>query len=71
MFASQEEEEIEGGDGREGGEQQTAESNNSGAPMRANMNIDTRQLADGGRPLLPPAASSGESFSRLAGRGAP
>jgi hypothetical protein len=44
---------------RERGEQQTADSNNSGAPMRANVNIDTRQLA----------ASSGESFFAAGGAG--
>jgi hypothetical protein len=37
----------------------------------ANVNIDTRQLADGGRPMLPPSAvSSGESFFAAGGAGA-
>ncbi len=35
------------------------------------MNIDTRQLADGGRPpLLPSAVNSGESFFAAGGAGA-
>jgi hypothetical protein len=33
VFASQEEEDIDGAGGRERGEQQTTDSNNSGAPM--------------------------------------
>jgi len=66
-----EEEEIDGGGGgREAGDQQPSD-NNSGPPMRPNVNIDTRQLADGGRSVLPPPpVSSGESFFAAGGAGA-
>ncbi len=72
MFAIQEEEEIDGGGGRERGEQQTADSNKSRAPMLVNVNIDTRQLADEWadrccRQRRVPAKVS----SQRAGRGAP